>query len=79
MTLFQSHCLVLTYILGFQDDMFRFVCRCINLLLNYVVFSGYGFVRFGSESEQKRSMSEMQGARGCGGKAIRVSAATPKK
>jgi len=41
-------------------------------------FRGYGFVRFSDETEQKRALSEMQGARGLGGKAIRVSVATPK-
>ncbi|XP_076806945.1 tRNA selenocysteine 1-associated protein 1-like isoform X1 [Clavelina lepadiformis] len=42
------------------------------------VSRGYGFVRFSSEVEQKRALVEMQGARGLGSKAIRVSVATPK-
>lgn len=39
---------------------------------------GYGFVRFSNEIEQKKALSEMQGARGLGLKPIRVSVATPK-
>ena len=37
----------------------------------------YGFVKFGDELEQQRSMMEMQGVV-CGSRPIRVSAATPK-
>lgn len=39
---------------------------------------GYGFVRFSDETEKKRAMLEMQGAKGLGNKSIRVSEATPK-
>lgn len=39
---------------------------------------GYGFVRFSDETEQKRALIEMQGAAGLGGRAIKVSQATPK-
>lgn len=39
---------------------------------------GYGFVRFGDESEQLRAMSEMNGVM-CSGRAMRVGAATNKK
>nr|CAB3267266.1 tRNA selenocysteine 1-associated protein 1-like [Phallusia mammillata] len=42
------------------------------------VSRGYGFVRFSDEKEQKRALIEMQGAKGLGGKQIRVSVATPK-
>uniref|UniRef100_H2ZR50 tRNA selenocysteine-associated protein 1 n=1 Tax=Ciona savignyi TaxID=51511 RepID=H2ZR50_CIOSA len=42
------------------------------------VSRGYGFVRFSDESEQKRALVEMQGAKGLGAKSIRVSVATPK-
>ncbi|KAF9181445.1 hypothetical protein BGZ51_005437 [Haplosporangium sp. Z 767] len=38
---------------------------------------GYGFVRFGDESEQMRSLQEMQGMF-CGSRPIRISMATPK-
>ncbi|KAI9143924.1 hypothetical protein BKA69DRAFT_58162 [Paraphysoderma sedebokerense] len=38
---------------------------------------GYGFVRFGEESEQQRALTEMNG-QFCGSRAIRVSTATPK-
>ncbi|KAG0356987.1 hypothetical protein BC939DRAFT_506673 [Gamsiella multidivaricata] len=38
---------------------------------------GYGFVRFGDESEQLRALQEMQGVY-CGSRPIRVSMATPK-
>ena len=47
--------------------------------ITYYLFRGYGFVRFTDESEHRRAMSEMQGAVGCGGKPLRVSAATPKR
>uniref|UniRef100_H2ZR52 tRNA selenocysteine-associated protein 1 n=1 Tax=Ciona savignyi TaxID=51511 RepID=H2ZR52_CIOSA len=43
------------------------------------VSRGYGFVRFSDESEQKRALVEMQGAKGLGAKSIRVSVATPKE
>lgn len=39
---------------------------------------GYGFVRFSDETEQKKALIEMQGAMGLGGRAIKVSQATPK-
>lgn len=39
---------------------------------------GYGFVRFGDESEQIRAMSEMNGVM-CSGRAMRVGAAANKK
>lgn len=38
---------------------------------------GYGFVRFGEEHEQQRSMVEMQGVY-CGARSMRISVATPK-
>ena len=40
---------------------------------------GYGFVRFGSESDQKRALTEMQNHYGLGYRALRVSLATPKR
>lgn len=55
-------------------------CKAAKVVIdNTGVSRGYGFVRFGAENERQRSLNEMQGARGCGGKAIRVSVATPKK
>ncbi|XP_046840238.1 tRNA selenocysteine 1-associated protein 1-like [Xenia sp. Carnegie-2017] len=55
-------------------------CKAAKVVMDSSGMSrGYGFVRFGEESEQKRAMIEMQGIRGCGGKPIRVSVATPKK
>ncbi|GAA0149528.1 hypothetical protein LIER_08679 [Lithospermum erythrorhizon] len=39
---------------------------------------GYGFVKFADENERNRSMSEMNGAY-CSTRAMRISAATPKK
>lgn len=39
---------------------------------------GYGFVRFGDESEQQRAMSEMNGMM-CSGCAMRIGAAANKK
>jgi len=40
---------------------------------------GYGFVRFGDESEHQRALTEMQGFTGINVKPLRVSLATPKK
>ncbi|CAB4006377.1 tRNA selenocysteine 1-associated 1 [Paramuricea clavata] len=55
-------------------------CKAAKVVIDSSGMSrGYGFVRFSTENEQKRSMIEMQGARGCGSKAVRVSVATPKK
>ena len=39
---------------------------------------GYGFVRFGDESERSRAMTEMNGVY-CSSKAMRISVATPRK
>lgn len=39
---------------------------------------GYGFVRFGEETEQRRALVEMQGASGLGNRPIKLSLATPK-
>ncbi|CAA6658872.1 unnamed protein product [Spirodela intermedia] len=39
---------------------------------------GYGFVRFGDESEKSRAMTEMNGAF-CSSRAMRIGAATPRK
>ncbi|KAH9548561.1 hypothetical protein CY35_11G093700 [Sphagnum magellanicum] len=39
---------------------------------------GYGFVRFGDESERNQAMSEMNGVY-CSSRPMRISAATPKK
>lgn len=38
---------------------------------------GYGFVRFGDESDQQRALLEMQGVY-CGNRPMRISTATPK-
>ncbi|KAG5286816.1 hypothetical protein AALO_G00019100 [Alosa alosa] len=39
---------------------------------------GYGFVKFGDESEQKKALEEFQNASGLGGKPIRISIAVNK-
>lgn len=39
---------------------------------------GYGFVKFGDESEQQRALKEMVGVIGCGTKALRIGLATPR-
>lgn len=55
-------------------------CKAAKVVLDQAGNSrGYGFVRFTDEGEHRRAMSEMQGAVGCGGKPLRVSAATPKR
>ena len=40
---------------------------------------GYGFVKFGDESEQKKALEEFQNASGLGGKPIRISIAVNKR
>ncbi|XP_028406285.1 tRNA selenocysteine 1-associated protein 1-like [Dendronephthya gigantea] len=68
-----------TMLLTFFRDRYP-SCKAAKVVIDSSGMSrGYGFVRFTSENEQKRAMIEMQGVRGCGGKAIRVSVATPKK
>ncbi|KAG0315623.1 hypothetical protein BGZ99_007351 [Dissophora globulifera] len=54
-------------------------CRSAKIMTdpNTGVSRGYGFVRFGDESEQQRALHEMQGVY-CGSRPIRVSMATPK-
>ncbi|XP_070555823.1 tRNA selenocysteine 1-associated protein 1-like isoform X2 [Ptychodera flava] len=49
------------------------------ILDNAGISRGFGFVRFGSEEEQQTALTEMQGITGLGGRALRVSVATPKK
>ena len=39
---------------------------------------GYGFVKFTDELEQKRALTECQGAIGLGSKPVRLSVAIPK-
>lgn len=48
--------------------------------LNCLFFScrGYGFVKFTDELEQKRALTECQGAVGLGAKPVRLSVAIPK-
>ncbi|XP_035667755.1 tRNA selenocysteine 1-associated protein 1-like isoform X2 [Branchiostoma floridae] len=54
-------------------------CKAAKVVLDAAGNSrGYGFVRFTDENEQKRALTEMQGAVGLGGKALRVSPATPR-
>ncbi|KAL3219554.1 hypothetical protein MRX96_030313 [Rhipicephalus microplus] len=40
---------------------------------------GYGFVRFGDQEEHQQALEVMNGFEGLGGKALRVSSATPQK
>lgn len=47
---------------------------CVILCL----FRGYGFVKFTDELEQKRALTECQGAVGLGSKPVRLSVAIPK-
>lgn len=42
------------------------------------VHRGYGFVKFTDELEQKRALTECQGAVGLGSKPVRLSVAIPK-
>lgn len=43
------------------------------------VSKGYGFVRFGVEEQYQQALHDMNDFTGLGGKAIRVSSATPKR
>lgn len=67
--------------------MFLFLRFFYNKLVNFDVtvildssgFSkGYGFVRFGSEDEQKDSLTTMNGYIGLGTKALKICNAVPK-
>lgn len=54
-------------------------CKAAKVVLDSSGKSrGYGFVRFGEESEQKGALSDMHSSTGLGKKPIRVSMATPK-
>jgi len=53
--------------------------RCAKVVLDEAGFSkGYGFVRFGSESEQQHALANMTGEQGLGTKPIKVSMANQK-
>jgi RNA recognition motif-containing protein len=53
--------------------------RCAKVVLDESGFSkGYGFVRFGSESEQQHALANMTGELGVGSKPIKVSMANQK-
>ncbi|KAG0249928.1 hypothetical protein BG011_008800 [Mortierella polycephala] len=54
-------------------------CRSAKIMTDATtgISRGYGFVRFGDESEQLRALHEMQGVQ-CGMRPIRISMATPK-
>ncbi|KAF9081054.1 tRNA selenocysteine 1-associated protein 1 [Mortierella sp. AD031] len=54
-------------------------CRSAKIMTDATtgISRGYGFVRFGDESEQLRALHEMQGVF-CGSRPIRISMATPK-
>jgi hypothetical protein len=53
--------------------------RCAKVVLDDSGFSkGYGFVRFGSESEQQHALANMTGEMGVGSKPIKVSMANQK-
>ena len=53
--------------------------RCAKVVLDENGYSkGYGFVRFGAESEQQNALSNMTGEMGLGSKPIKVSMANQK-
>lgn len=53
--------------------------RCAKVVLDESGFSkGYGFVRFGSESDQQHALTNMTGESGVGSKPIKVSMANQK-
>lgn len=53
------------------------ICFCLIQSLPHV-HRGYGFVKFTDELEQKRALTECQGAVGLGSKPVRLSVAIPK-
>lgn len=53
-----------------------FCCYFIGAVL--YLCRGYGFVKFTDELEQKRALTECQGAVGLGSKPVRLSVAIPK-
>ena len=56
-----------------------FFFPCLQVVLDESGFSkGYGFVRFGSESEQQHALANMTGESGVGSKPIKVSMANQK-
>lgn len=50
----------------------------LNRVCAFVSCRGYGFVKFTDELEQKRALTECQGAVGLGSKPVRLSVAIPK-
>ncbi|KAK1757876.1 putative RNA-binding protein [Echria macrotheca] len=54
-------------------------CRSAKIMTDAMTGQsrGYGFVRFGEESDQQRALTEMQGVY-CGNRPMRISTATPK-
>lgn len=62
----------------FPKFLARFLCFPANLLFISVVLDesggskGFGFIRFGNETEQQTALTTMQGIAGLGGKPIKV-------
>lgn len=51
----------------------------IAVILDNAGYSkGYGFIRFANEEEQKNCLVQMNGYKGLGSKAIKISNAVPK-
>lgn len=63
--------------LQFFDSIFHHICD-LNRECAFVFCRGYGFVKFTDELEQKRALTECQGAVGLGSKPVRLSVAIPK-
>jgi hypothetical protein len=60
------------------------VCKLMGASLIAVILDnagyskGYGFIRFANEEEQKNCLVQMNGYKGLGSKAIKISNAVPK-
>lgn len=68
--------IVNSHIVTIQKFKYTFV---VAVILDSSGFSkGYGFVRFGSEDEQKDSLTTMNGYIGLGTKALKICNAVPK-
>ncbi|XP_072045814.1 tRNA selenocysteine 1-associated protein 1-like isoform X2 [Amphiura filiformis] len=65
-------------LLGFFAKKYQAVKEAKVVTDSHGKSRGYGFVRFHNEHEQSMAQAQMNGAKGLGGKPIRVSKATPK-
>lgn len=68
--------IIKTYIVIKTYKYYYFICLVVLDSAGYS--KGYGFIRFGSEEEQKHCLNNMNGFPGLGAKPIKVSSVIPK-